>query len=336
MDNYTRRRISRCCFLLFLLSIINYQLSIAQPQSALPTVVAQFDRDSIMIGDQFTLEVRIDKDLMQMVGFPELAGSAQPEGLEILEEFPVDTLASDARRQTIIKRYRMTVWDAGIYNLGRLPALYADKNVVDTLWSADSLRIMVNTFDIDLEKDRPFDIKPPMGLPLRFGEIGGWFALVLGILAVLAVGVWLLIKYRRRIPLLGGSKPELPPHVEAIRRLEALRHQKLPQNGKHKQYYSGITDILRTYLERRWDIGAMEMTSSEIIEAVDAPRRAGEVDDKRYDALKGLLATADLVKFAKLVPDETEVDTAYYDAYYFVEETKAVVEGQAEESEKEI
>ncbi len=171
---------------------------------------------------------------------------------------------------------------------------------------------------------------------MKFGEVSGWLALVLGISAVLGTGIWLLAKYRRHIPLLGGVKPLLPPHVEAIRRLEALRNQKLPQNGKHKQYYSGITDILRAYLDRRFGIGAMEMTSSEILEAVETSRAAGEIDDKRYGDLEELLQTADLVKFAKWVPDEAEEDKAYYDAYYFVEETKSVVEGMAEESEKEI
>ena len=317
----------------FAFSIFNSQFSIAQ---TLPTVSAKFDRDSVMIGDQFHLEVRIDKDMMQMVGFPDIIGAVQPEGVEIMEEFPDDTVSVDGRRQTIVKRYRLTIWEAGRYNLGRFPALYADKNLVDTLWSRDSMRILVNTFDIDLEKDAPYDIKPPLKVPLKLGEISGWFALVLAGMALLALGAWLIAKYRRRIPLFGGAKPLLPPHVEAIRRLEALRNQKLPQNGKHKQYYSGITDILRAYFERRWGIGAMEMTSSEILEAIDGPRRAGEVDDKRYGDLEGLLSTADLVKFAKLVPDEGEVDKAYYDAYYFVEETKSVVEGQAEESEKEI
>jgi hypothetical protein len=320
-----------------LLNIILFTLaaSVAVAQESAPVVTAAFDRDSILIGDQFTLEVRIDKDMMQMVGFPELLESAQPEGLEVLEEFPADTLASDARRQTIGKRYRMTIWNEGIYNLGLFPALYVDKNVVDTLWSADSLRIFVGTFDIDLSKDKPFDIKPPARVSFRFGEISGWLALGLAVLAVIGVGVWLLVRYLRRRHLLGGGK-ELPPHVEAIRRLELLRNQKLPQNGKHKQYYSGITDILRTYLARRWGIGAMEMTSAEIVEAVEAPHRAGEVDDKRFSALRALLTTADLVKFAKFVPDEAEVDAAYFDAYYFVEETKAAVEGAAEESEKEI
>ncbi len=299
-------------------------------------MTASFDRDSVMIGDQFTLEVRVDKDMMQWVDFPALAGSAQPDGLEIMSEFPTDTLAAQGRRQTIVKRYLVTIWDAGNYNLGLFPALYADKNMVDTLWTSDSLRIRVVTFDIDLEKDKPYDIKPPLKVPLRFGEISGWLALGLLALAVIGVAVWLLVKYRRHIPLLGGSRPQLPPHVEAIRRLEALRYQKLPQNGKHKQYYSGITDILRTYFERRWGIGAMEMTSGEILAALDVPRRAGEVDDKRHDDLAELLRTADLVKFAKLVPDEAQDDKVYYDAYYFVEETKSVVEGRAEESEKEI
>jgi hypothetical protein len=208
--------------------------------------------------------------------------------------------------------------------------------VFDTLWSSDSLRLRVVTFDIDLEKDTPYDIKPPVRVRLLAGEISGWIAIALAALAVLGVGVWLLIKYRRHIPLLGGTRPALPPHVEAIRRLEALRNQKLPQNGRHKQYYSGITDILRDYLEARFGIRAMEMTSGEIVEAVDEPRRAGEVDDKRFDDLAALLRTADLVKFAKLVPDDPDEERVWYDAYYFVEETKAVVEGRAEESEKEI
>jgi hypothetical protein len=302
-----------------------------------PTITATFDRDTITIGDQFTMTLTIEKDIMQMVGPAELEQGEIAPGVELMREFPLDTVATDGRRQTLAKRYLMTIWEEGRYNLGLIPALYADKNVIDTLWARDSLRIVVRSFDIDLEKDKPYDIKPPAEVPFRFGEISGWLALGLLGLALVGVAMWLVKKYRGRlIPLLGGGDPSLPPHVEAIRRLEALRNQKLPQNGRHKQYYSGLVDILRTYLERRFGIGAMEMTSAEILDAVNEPRRAGEVDSKRYDDLAALLTTADLVKFAKFIPDEATEDAAYYNAYYFVEETKAVVEGRAEESEKEI
>ncbi len=302
----------------------------AQTPQAPPMVTASFDRDSVMIGDQFTLEVRVERDQMQVVDFPVIKAAEGTEGaeeevaelmenVEVLSETPPELVEMDGRRQTIVKRYLLTAWREGNYNMGRFPALYADKNVVDTLLSADSLRIVVGTFEIDLATDKPYGVKR---IPLKFGEIAGWLALGLLGAAVLAVVVWLLIKYRRKIPLLRGAAPKEPPHVEAIRRLEELRNQKLPQNGRHKQYYSTLVDILREYLEARLGIEAMEMTSAEILDAMDAPRREGVVDEKRYADLSAILHTADLVKFAKLTPEVGAAEGAWSDAYYFVEETK--------------
>ncbi len=294
---------------------------------------AAFDRDSMLIGDQFTLEVRVEKDMMQVVEFPFLAGGKIGEKIEVLGEFLEDTIAQDGRRQTLLKRYLLTIFDEGEYGLSNFPVLYADKNLIDTLKSSDSMRIRVATFNIDLEKDKPFDIKPPRGIPLKFGEIGGWFALALGILAAILLGIWLIVKYRRHIPFF-APKPVVPPHIVAIRQLEALKHQKLPQNNKHKQYYSGITDILRAYINGRFGIRAMEMTTDEILTAVEEPRKEGLVDDRRYTDLKEILRTADLVKFAKLVPEDEESEAAYYGAYFFVEETKQADEdGKPEETE---
>lgn len=290
----------------------------------LPTVTARFDRDSVMIGDQFHIEVAVEKDVMQMIDFPVLKGAEIVPNLEFLADYPADTLASDGRRQTIGKRYLVTIWEEGHYNIGKVPVLYFDKNVVDTLFARDSLKIRVSTYEIDTAVDQPIDIKPLRKIPLKFGEISGWFALCLGVLALVVLGAWFLTKYRHKIPLLGGERPKTPPHIEAIRRLEVLRHQKLPQNGRHKQYWSGITDILREYLESRFGIGAMEMTSDETLSALEDVRHQGLVDEKRYKDLGGLLRTADLVKFAKAVPDDAESEAAWYDAYYFVEETKLV------------
>ncbi len=328
----------RLAIIVALIAAATFGAAFARAQDALPpTVSARFDRDSVFLGDQFHLEVTVEKDMMQMVDFPALMGAKSGENVEFLEEFPVDTLASDGRRQTIGKRYKLTVWDGGVYNLGRIPVLYLDKNVVDTLFTADSLSVKVGTYDIDLQIHQPLDIKPLRPIRLRFGEISGWFSLGLGVLALLLLGAWFITKYRHRIPLLGGERPKVPPHVEAIRRLEALRDQKLPQNGKHKQYWSGITDILREYLDGRFGIGAMEMTSGEILAALSEPRSEGLVDEKRYNDLGGLLHTADLVKFAKAEPDASESEAAYYDAYYFVEETKPViVEKRPEETDSEI
>ena len=121
-----------------------------------------------------------------------------------------------------------------------------------------------------------------------------------------------------------------PPHVEAIRALEGLHNQKLWQNNKHKAYYSGLTDILRRYLAGRYGIGALEMTSDEIIDAVrplDLPRKSAM-------ELTALLREADLVKFAKATPEAEQNEADYLKAYYFVEETK-VAEAEEEAQEQE-
>ena len=106
--------------------------------------------------------------------------------------------------------------------------------------------------------------------------------------------------------------------MTAIKELEKLHTQKLWQCGKSKQYYTGLTEILREYLVGRYHFQAMEMTSAEILDCI----RELAVEERSAARLKRLLEVADFVKFAKLEPDPEQNEDAYQDAYYFVEETK--------------
>ncbi|MCM1151154.1 MAG: hypothetical protein NC209_05735 [Alistipes sp.] len=296
-----------------------------------PVVAARVEPDSVMIGDRFDYIIEVEKDLVQAVQFPVFEPDKENRNLELIEEFPVDTLERDGRRLKLRKRYRLAVFEEGKHDFGPAQVLYADKNIVDTLRTEEHLRLEVATFEIDSTSHSIFDLKDQRTLPFRFGEIGGYVGWgALGALLLAAAIYGLLRWLRSRGATLGGlfpGKPLLPPHVEAIRALEALHHQKLWQNNRHKQYYSGLTDILRTYIARRWEVGAMEMTSDEIIAAM----RNVELPDKARMDLGALLRESDLVKFAKATPDAEENENAYLKAYYFVEETKPATE-QAEEN----
>lgn len=96
--------------------------------------------------------------------------------------------------------------------------------------------------------------------------------------------------------------PADPPHVAAIKQLEKLHTQKLWQSGKSKQYYTGLTDILREYLAGRYNFQAMEMTSAEIIARI----RELSVEERASKRLGSLLEVADFVKFAKYEPDAVQ------------------------------
>ena len=111
-----------------------------------------------------------------------------------------------------------------------------------------------------------------------------------------------------------------------------LKEEKLWQGGQDKQYYTRLTDILREYLDGRFSINAMEMTSTEIL---DALRRNNETRVVERH-MKEILNVADFVKFAKMRPlaDDNEASMRY--AITFVEETKPQPEPvQDETSEKE-
>ena len=240
----------------------------AVAQSQAPRITARFVPDSIAIGDRFELEITVDKDQLQLVDFPAFDQGKFTEHIEIVEDLPVDTLEHEGRRVRLGKRYRLTTFEDGVHPVGRFPVLYMDKNIVDTLLSADSLVLQVGTFEIDTATMTIRDIKPTMGAPLKFGEISGYLGWILLFLAAVALVVWRIVSLRRNLTMFGKPKPVDPPHVAAIKALEILHNQKLWQNNKHKQYYTRLTDILREYLDGRYSVPAMEMTTEEILEDI--------------------------------------------------------------------
>lgn len=323
--------------LFIILSLLSFA---ALAQSVTPKVTATVEPDSVMIGDRFTLTIDVEKDLVQSLFFPSfqsenLEAEKGAPSLECIVDHAVDTLKRDGRKLLLRKRYTLAAFDEGIYNLGRPSVLYADKNIVDTLYGTrDSLTIVVKTFKID-STSVLCDLKPQKSMPFRFGEISGYLSVALLVLALAVVAIWLLARYlaKRGKSLTDLFKPEppLPPHIVAIAALEELQNQKLWQNNKHKEYYSALSDILRTYLDGRFGVGAMEMTTDEIIDAVADI----ELPQKSAMDLVSVLRDADLVKFAKAMPEASENESAYSKVYYFVEETKPVEISETEKSEEE-
>ena len=298
------------------------------PQNA-PRVSGEFEPDSIGIGDRFLYSVEVEKDLVQTIIFPNFVGMAGQQ-YELIEDMPVDTLERDGRRLKIRKSWLMAAFQEGWHHI--LPqVMYADKNIIDTLYGPDTLDLLVTTFQIDSTSHGLFDIKPQKTLPFKLGEITGYITWsVVGILLLIALlyaAKRIMAHYGKSFGSIFKPAPPLPPHEEAFAALERLRVLNLCADGKHKLYYSTLTDILRTYIVRRFEVGAMEMTSDEIIEAM----RGVELPQKQSIDLTMILREADLVKFAKAMPASEESEAAMRMAWEFVDATKPQEELPQEE-----
>lgn len=320
--------------LLVVCAVLAYFVAAAQVEgnvrpSNAPRISGRFEPDSIGIGDRFTYSIEVEKDLVQTVIFPNFAASAG-EQFELIEDVPVDTLERDGRRLKLRKSFRLAAFQEGVQRI--LPqVMYADKNIIDTLYGEDTLSLLVTTFEIDSTSHSIFDIKPQKTLPFRFGEISGYLMWSLVALVVLAIGLYVAYRimrhYGKSLSDIFHPAPPMPPHEEAFRALERLYVLRLCQHDKHKLYYSTLTDILRRYIAARFEVGAMEMTSDEIIAAM----REVELQKKAAMDMADVLRAADLVKFAKAIPESEENEASYQAVWDFVELTKPVEEQPTEE-----
>ncbi len=287
--------------------------------SPTPTLHISLAPDTILIGDRATLSVEVEKDFMQVVNLPQFENNLIGGTIEVLALLPADTVVTDTRRHKIVWNYLLTSFEPGTYNLSNFPALYLDKNITDTLHAPEKIALTVGTLTVDTLNTTIYDIKAPIDTPLVVGEFRGYltWALIIGLI-VAAIIILIVNRPRKQRERKVDTRPSEPPHLRAIRELEALHNQKVWQNNKHKLYYTRLTEILRDYLDGRYGIGAKEMTTDEIVEAI-APLN---LTDKNRADLRSTLSLADFVKFAKHIPTPEENEEAYYKVYYFVEETK--------------
>jgi len=156
------------------------------------------------------------------------------------------------------------------------------------------------------------DVKPPAGLP--------WYVWLLVLLALCAVAA-VIYFYRRR------KKPVPPPAPVPVRRpwdiahesLEELARKDYPRQGLFKDFYITLSDIVRRYLEDRFDIHAPEMTTEEFLGFAET---SGALKTEHQHVLKNFLNGCDMVKFAKHKPTVQEAQSNFDMARQLIEETR--------------
>lgn len=248
-------------------------------------------------------------------------------GIEVAHASKIDTSSVGSDRLQLVRTLLIQPWDSGEYVI---KDIYLT-NGLDT-FAANGLALKVIPADIDTMTTIHEEYMPAVRIKAHFLDwvpdviYDYWWAWLICII-VIAGGITAYIFYRRGGTLAIKSKPEVivPPYEKAKERLEKLQEQKLCEKGEEKQYYTTLTDILREYLEGRFGINALEMTTPQIKRAVYAT-----VPEKSASAMMNdILEMADYVKFAKLRPLPEDNMRSFRQASDFIENTRpAETEGK--------
>lgn len=277
---------------------------------------AILDSNQILIGDQIHVDFTLTMPQNSTVPMPTLTQEMlSASGIDLVNSSAIDTNIS-GQEIRYHQQWTITAFDSGAYLFPSIAVLSPDSQL---LAQSQSLPFFVNTVAVDTTAAIR-DIKKIARVPLTFKEILPYLLIGLAAAAVLALVIWFILKHERKTKpqkKVVKAKPKIKPHITALKELEKLKTKKLWQNGQVKQYYSELTDIIRTYIDGRYDINAMEMITADILTELD---EAG-LSHKLHQELEQTLTTADLVKFAKMEPLPDDHDRCYKQAVEFVQET---------------
>ena len=283
-------------------------------------VSASIDSTTLMLGDQTDLHLQVTHDKSEQVEWPAFGETLQPE-IEIVDKTIVDTVALPDGRVQLHQYLTLTSFKDSLFSIEPIAVVSGE----DTFWTEPLALNIVQPFEVDTTLAIT-DIKDIERAPIWWWGIIRWMLLALLIVG-LAVGGYYLWRWleSKRKPEEEKIDPELlrPADEVALEKLDAIKEQKIWKDGKVKEYQTELTDVVREYIGRRFDVHSTEKTSDETLREMKPL-----LEKDLYSRLKSMLQLADLVKFAKwhTTPDENE--SALVTAYDFVNETKIVESGE--------
>jgi len=290
-------------------------------------VSASIDSTTLMLGDQTDLHLRVTQEQSERVEWP-VFGETLQDGIEIVDRTIVDTLALSDGRVQLNQYLTLTSFKDSLFAIE--PIAFASGE--DTFWTEGLALNIIQPFEVDTTLAIT-DIKDIEKAPIWWWGIFRWVLLAL-LLGGIGVGLYYLWQWyqKNKKPEEEPVNPELlrPADEVALEKLDEIKAQKIWKDGKVKEYQTELTDVVREYISRRFDVQSTEKTSDETLRELKPILLKGEGlqvtgDGKElYSKLSKMLQLADLVKFAKwhTTPDENE--NALSTAYEFVNETKII------------
>ena len=283
-------------------------------------VSALLDSSSISIGGQTKIQLDIKYKTDQgdiKIKWPELNDTIIKQ-IEIVEKSKIDTTLLDKQNPVEIEQHQtitITSFDSGYFAIP--PFKFIVNNDTNKIFETEALLLQVNTLAVDTTQAIK-DIKGPVDEPFDWKELIPYLTWGGIALAAIAIIVFLFLKFfPKKKEKVKEEKQKLPAHIVALQALEKLQEEKLWQEGKIKQYYSALTDIIRLYIEQRFKVNALEQTSDEIM----LNFRSLVVDAESKERLRQIFNVSDLVKFAKEQPLPNENEMCMQNAFAFVKGT---------------
>ncbi len=268
------------------------------------------DLAEVYVGDLITYKVTIIHDSTIRLVPPPLGANL---GAFDVKDYQPDqeTKLPDGRIRSETK-FVLSTFTTGKYIIPALPILFRMPDSTARVMLAEA--VSINVLSLLENASDSADIRP-LKNPHEFKR--NWMPYVLAgvagiVLLVAALLLWL--KFRRKKGAVDAVDLR-PPWEIAFERLALLKTSRLIEEEKFKQYYIELTEIVRGYLARMYAITVLDMTTEEFL----LQFRDMTLPAYLLENTASFLRHADLVKFAKYVPESERIEADFCTAHDVVE-----------------
>jgi len=282
------------------------------------------DRTTIQIGDQVKATIELYSSMGGDWINKKKIWPDSIKGIEVVSG--PDTTAKNTGG--LVASWNLSFFDTGYVRIPKLPVLLRHDGRIDTFYTEE---IPILVLAVEPDSSGLLAIKDIYVHPFSILYYKRYIphALVLLLLIAGLVYWWKKRKAKAALPVYVPPPPA--PHEWAYTALDELAAKRLWQSGEVKEHYSLLTEILRGYLERRFNIHAMEQTSDEII----AQLQSLNLSTRTLQDTASLLSISDLIKFAKADPGIDLHAEAIERVKTFVKETTLAVLSSVEPETKQ-
>jgi hypothetical protein len=216
-------------------------------------------------------------------------------------------------------QYRLEPFLSGKFPIPAFKFEFADANSVQgKKYELDTEPIDIEVTSLLAEQREKLviaDIEDVVEIPRKISY--WWIFGVLTGVVIASAGGWVYLRRKRAEELIRIFKPA---HKIAYDRLRELVKQDLIKQRKIKEFYERISDILRHYIEHRFNLRAPERTTEEFLAEIQFTEVLSSADKNR---LAEFLEHCDMVKFAKYNPTAEQVQRTFDLVKDFIEKTKS-------------
>jgi hypothetical protein len=277
------------------------------------SVEAKIDSTLILIGEQCNLTFEISQKTGLKVDVP-LFTDTLVSGVEIVAH-QIDTIKSQYNHLIIRHNYQITSFDSALYYIPEFKFTCQG----DTILS-NSLSLKVVSVDIMMDSISQqaiiADIKDIVAAPINWLQIIIIICTVCLVLSIIALFIVIYLIRRNREKIIEEvAEKIISPQEAALEKLKHIKEEKIWQQGRNKEYYTQIIDVLREFIEKRFAVHTFERTTDEII---DSLQFAKDEYEEQINNLQKIFYTSNMVKFAKFIPDFNESNIVLDNAFDFV------------------